>query len=41
MEAEDDPGAALDTPEAYYPRSVKKMREDVRESRKAGEHKAR
>jgi len=34
MEAEGDPGAALDSPEAFYPRSVKKMREDMRAARK-------
>ncbi|MBN2308692.1 MAG: sulfatase [Candidatus Hydrogenedentes bacterium] len=37
MAAEGDPGAALDTPEAYYPRSVKRMREDMRAAQKAAE----
>ena len=34
MAAENDPGAALDTQEAFYPRSIKKLREDQRAARK-------
>lgn len=34
MEAEGDPGAALDTQEAFYPRSLRKLREDRKKTRK-------
>jgi len=37
MATEGDPGAPLDTQEAFYPRSLKKMREDLRAARKTGD----
>ncbi len=35
METEGDPGAPLDTPEAYYPRSVKKLRQSQKKTRRS------